>query len=97
MELDPAVLEPYLTIDLSPIMNRGIYRNELSIHAVSGECCVEVNSQHLQDFEPDIEAIPEAVMARLVQEMTGEERIAYIERVDKEIASFVHRDEQIQE
>ena len=97
MELDPTVLEPYLTIDLSPIMNRGIYRNELSIHAVSGGCCVEVNSQHLQDFEPDIEAIPEAVMARLVQEMTGEERIAYIERVDKEIASFVHRDEQIQE
>lgn len=81
MDQDPTILEPYLTIDLSPIMRRGLYRNELSLHAISGGCCVEVKIDHLKDFKPDLEATPEAVLDRLIHELTEEERNAYVERV----------------
>ena len=64
MEHDATMLEPCHTIDLSPIMRRGIYRNELSIHAKSGGCCVEVKNNKLDNFAPDIEAKPEAVLNR---------------------------------
>ena len=83
MEQDPTMLEPYLTIDLSPMMRRGIYRNELSIHAKSGGCCVEVKRDQLNDFNPDIDAKPEAVLNRLVRELTQEERNTYYERVNQ--------------
>ena len=83
MEQDAIILEPYLTVDLSPIMRRGIYRNELSLHAKSGGCCVEVKSDKLNNFDPDIEAKPEAVLNRLVRELTQEERYTYCERVSK--------------
>jgi hypothetical protein len=81
MEQDPTNLEPYVTIDLSPIMPRGLYRNELSIHAVSGGCCVEVKIDHLKDFEPNLEATPESVAQRFIAELTEEDRNAYAERV----------------
>jgi len=89
MERDPTNLEPYLTLDLSPIMPRGIYRNELSIHAVSGGCCVEVKIDHLKDFEPDVEATPEAVARRLIAELNEEERNAYAERVSRGMETIV--------
>ena len=81
------MLEPYLTIDLSPIMRRGIYRNELSLHAKSGGCCVEVKSDQLNNFNPDIEAKPEAVLNRLIRELTEEERNTYYERVNQLITT----------
>jgi hypothetical protein len=82
MEQDPTILEPYLTVDLSPIMRRGIYRNELSLHAKSGGCCVEVKSDQLNSFGPNIDAKPEVVLNRLIRELTEEERNAYYERVN---------------
>jgi hypothetical protein len=85
MEQDMTNLEPYLTIDLSPVMPRGIYRNEFSIHAATGGCCVEVEVEHLKDFDPDVEATPEAVASRLIAELSEEEKNAYIERVSKEM------------
>ena len=83
MEQDATILEPYLTVDLSPIMRRGIYRNELSLHAKSGGCCVEVKSDKLNNFDPDIEAKPEAVLNRLIRELTQEERNTYYERINQ--------------
>jgi hypothetical protein len=83
MEQDATILEPYITIDLSPIMRRGIYRNELSLHAKSGGCCVEIKIDQLNNFDPDIEAKPEAVLNRLVRELTQEERNTYYERVSQ--------------
>lgn len=91
-EQDPTNLEPYLTIDLSPLMPRGLYRNELSIHAVSGGCCVEVEIDHLKDFDPDLEATPEAVADRLIAELTDEEKNAYVERVSKEMETVAEPD-----
>ena len=85
MEQDPTILEQYLTIDLSPMMRRGIYRNELSLHARSGGCCVEVKSDQLNNFNPDIDAKPEAVLNRLILELTEEERNTYYERVNRAI------------
>ena len=90
MEKDMAIIEPYLTLDLSPVMNRGIYRNELSLHAMSGGCCVEVKIEDLQDFNPVFEAAPEAIMARLVQELTEEERKVYTERVKQAEEPYIH-------
>jgi hypothetical protein len=87
MEQDPSNCDPYLTIDLSPLMPRGLYRNEFSIHAVSGGCCIEVKIDHLKDFAPELEATPEAVAHRLFAEMTDEEKAAYAERVSKEIGT----------
>jgi superfamily II DNA/RNA helicase len=92
MEQDPTNLEPYLTIDLSPLMPRGLYRNELSIHAVSGGCCVEVGIDHLKDFDPDLEATPEAVAHRLIAELTDEEKNAYLERVTEEMETVAEAD-----
>jgi hypothetical protein len=86
MEQDPTILEPYLTLDLSPNMRRGIYRNELSLHAKSGGCCVEVKRDKLNSFNPDIEAKPEAVLNRLIRELTQEERNTYYERVNQLIS-----------
>ena len=80
-EQDPSNLEAYLTIDLSPLMPRGLYRNEFSIHAVSGGCCVEVKIDHLKNFDPGLEATPEAVTDRLIAELAEEERTTYAERV----------------
>jgi hypothetical protein len=82
MEQDPTILEPYLTLDLSPIMRRGIYRNELSLHAKSGACCVQVKYDQLNNFNPDIDARPEAVLNRLIRGLTQEERNTYYERVN---------------
>ena len=90
-EQDPTNLEPYLTIDLSPLMPRGLYRNEFSIHAVSGGCCVEVKVDHLKNFDPDLEATPEAVADRLIAELTDEDKAAYAERVSKEIEAVAER------
>jgi hypothetical protein len=90
LEQDMAIIEPYLTLDLSPIMSRGIYRNELSLHAMSDGCCVEVKIADLQDFDPVFEAAPEAIMARLIQELTEEERKVYTERVNQAEESYVH-------
>jgi hypothetical protein len=87
MEQDPTILEPYLTIDLSPIMRRGIYRNELSLHARSGGCCLEVKSDQLNNFNPDIEAKPEAVFNGLIRGLTEEERNTYYERVNQLITT----------
>jgi replicative superfamily II helicase len=81
MGQDPTVLEPYLTIDLSSIMRRGIYRNELSIHAKSGGVCLEVKNDELKNFNPLIEAKPETVLYRLIGELTQEEKNIYNERV----------------
>ena len=81
MDQDPTILEPYLTIDLSPIMRRGIYRNEFSLHARSGGCCLEVKSDELKNFNPDTEAKPETVLHRLIDELTEEEKNIYNERV----------------
>ena len=89
MDQDPTILEPYLTIDLSPIMRRGIYRNELSLHAISGGCCVEVKSDHLNTFQPDKEATPEAVLRRLINELTEEERNIYAKRVSQLVETIV--------
>jgi len=83
LEQDATILEPYLTVDLSPIMRRGIYRNELSLHAKSGGCCVEVKSDQLNNFNPDIEAKPEAVLNTFIRELTEEERNIYYERVSQ--------------
>src|SRR5208283_377387 len=82
MEQDPTILEPYLTVDLSPIMRRGIYRNELSLHARSGGCCVEVKNDELNNFNPDIEAKPEVVLNRLIRELTEVEKNTYYERIN---------------
>jgi len=82
MEQDATIMEPYLTIDLSPIMRRGIYRNELSLHARSGGCCVEIKNDELNNFDPDIDAKPEAVLNRLIRGLTQEERNTYYERVN---------------
>ena len=87
MEQDATILEPYLTVDLSPIMRRGIYRNELSLHAKAGGCCVEVKSDQLNNFDPDIEAKPSAVLNKLIRELTQEERNAYYERVNQSITT----------
>ena len=87
MEQDPTFLEPHLTVDLSPVMRRGIYRNELSLHAKSGGCCIEVKSDQLNNFNPDIEAKPEAVLNRLIQELTEEERTTYYERLNRTITT----------
>jgi hypothetical protein len=86
MEQDASILEPYITVDLSPIMRRGIYRNELSLHAKSGGCCVEVKSDKLNNFNPDIETKPEAVLNRLIRELTHEERNIYYGRVNQLIS-----------
>ncbi len=87
MEQDPTILEPYLTLDLSPIMRRGIYRNELSLHARSGGCCVEVKNDELNNFNADIEAKPEAVLNKLIRGLTEEERNTYYERVNQLITT----------
>jgi len=87
LEQDPTILEPYLTVDLSPIMRRGIYRNELSLHAKSGRCCVEVKSDQLNNFDPDIDAKPEAVLNMLIRGLTQGERNTYYERVNQIIAA----------
>jgi hypothetical protein len=87
MEQDPTILEPYLTVDLSPIMRRGIYRNELSLHAKAGGCCVEVKSDQLNNFDPDIDAKPKVVMNRLIRELTEVEKNTYYERVNQIIAA----------
>ena len=87
MEQDTTILEPYLTLDLSPIMRRGIYRNELSLHARSGGCCDEVKYDQLNNFNPDIDAKPEVVLNRLIRELTEEERNTYYERVNKLITT----------
>jgi DNA-binding phage protein len=42
---------------------------------------VEVKIDHLKDFEPNLEATPEAVAQRFIAELTEEERNAYAERV----------------
>jgi hypothetical protein len=88
MEQDATILEPYLTVDLSPIMRRGIYRNELSLHAKSGGCCVEVKCDQLNNFNPDIDAKPEVVLNRLIRELTEEERNTYYERVNQLITTI---------
>ncbi len=87
MEQEATILEPYITVDLSPIMRRGIYRNDLSLHAKTGGCCVEVKSDKLNNFDPDIEAKPEAVLNRLIRELTQEERHTYYERVNQLITT----------
>ena len=65
-------------------MQRGLYRNEFSIHAVSGGCCVEVKIDKLADFNPAIEATPEAVKRRLLDELTNDEKDDYTGRVARE-------------
>jgi superfamily II DNA/RNA helicase len=87
MEQDATILDPYLTLDLSPIMRRGIYRNELSLHAKSGGCCVEVKSDQVNNFDPDIEAKPEAVLNKLIRELTQDERNNYYEQVNQLITA----------
>jgi hypothetical protein len=62
-------------------MRRGIYRNELSIHAKSGGVCLEVKNDELKNFNPLIEAKPETVLYRLIGELTQEEKNIYNERV----------------
>jgi hypothetical protein len=74
---DPTNLAPYLVLDLSTLMARGLYRNELSIHAVSGGCCIEVKIDHLEEFSPNLEATPEWVKDRLISELTEEEKKRY--------------------
>jgi len=86
LEQDPTILEPYLTVDLSPIMRRGIYRNELSLHAKSGGCCVEVKYDQLNSFDPNIDAKPEAVLNGLIRELTEVEKNTYYERVNQLIS-----------
>jgi hypothetical protein len=44
---------------------------------------VEVKRDQLNDFNPDIDAKPEAVLNRLVRELTQEERNTYYERVNQ--------------
>jgi hypothetical protein len=72
-------------------MRRGIYRNELSLHAKSGGCCVEVKSDQLNNFDPGIEAKPEVILNGLIRGLTEEERNTYYERVSQLITvTLIH-------
>ena len=81
---DPMNLAPYLVLDLSTLMPRGLYRNELSIHAASGGCCIEVKFDHLEEFDPDLEATPESVKDKLISELTEEEKKRYLGCLSRE-------------
>ena len=59
------LVDPYVIIDLQPLMRRGLYRNSFSFHTGTGNICVPVDPSSLQEFEPGINATPEAVLTAL--------------------------------
>lgn len=85
MSEDPANLDSYVILDLSPVMPRGLYRNEFSIHAATGGCCLLVPVGHLNDFEPVVEAKSEVVRDRLIAQLSREEKADYVARLNKAI------------
>ncbi|MFC1893635.1 DEAD/DEAH box helicase [Chloroflexota bacterium] len=85
---DPTNLDPHLIVDLASMMPRGLYRNEFSVHAVSGGCCLEVNIDELTAFYPAKDATPDAVRIRLLNELTKEEENDYVRAVSREMESL---------
>jgi len=82
---DPTNLAPHLIVDLASMMARGLYRNEFSIHAVSGGCCLEVNIDDLTAFDPAQDAAPDTVRMRLLNQLTKEEENEYFRAVSREM------------
>jgi len=71
----PILAEPFVILDLSPVMRRGLSRNAFSLNAKSGNVCVPVDVERLEKFNPDIEANPQFVMDIMdtVMEIIGDE------------------------
>jgi hypothetical protein len=61
----PTLEQPYVILDLSPMMRRGVYRNAFSLHGRTGNVCVPVEPARLLKFDPEREATPAAVLGIL--------------------------------
>jgi hypothetical protein len=65
-ETDQVTLtDPFVTLDLKPLMRRGLYRNAFSLNATSGNVCIPVERRRLREFRPEREATLSAVMETL--------------------------------
>jgi hypothetical protein len=67
-EDQPHLTEPFVILDLKPMMKRGLYRNGLSLHSNVGDVCVPVAKENLQTFNPLTDATIESVLANLTHE-----------------------------
>ncbi|MDP6037993.1 MAG: hypothetical protein QGG64_05545, partial [Candidatus Latescibacteria bacterium] len=64
-EDQPHLAEPFVVIDLKPMMRRGIYRNGLSLHANAGGVSIPLTGRALTGFNPEDHATIDAVLALL--------------------------------
>ena len=57
----PYLPEPYVVMDLKPVMQRGLYRNALSINSNTSGVSIPLTEKSIEKFDPDRHATIEAV------------------------------------
>ena len=57
----PYLLDPYVVMDLKPVMQRGLYRNALSINSNTSGVAIPLTEKSIAKFDPEQHATIEAV------------------------------------
>jgi len=67
----PYLLDPYVVIDLKPVMNRGLYRNALSLNSNTGGVCVPLTPESIEKFDPEKDATIDRVVKIMDSDIEG--------------------------